>query len=218
MKHVFVSGGTGYIGRALISRLVARGHSVTALARKGSEHKVPPGCAVRIGNALDPQTFSAAGFDTFIHLVGTPHPAPWKAAQFRSIDLPSLRASATSAVRDRLEHFIFLSVAQPAPIMRSYIQVRAQRERIILAVGLHSTILRPWYVLGPGHRWPAFLVPFYWLAARFKKTRDGARRLGLVRLDQLIDTLVWAVEHPASETRRLGVQQIVELSRVASHM
>jgi hypothetical protein len=61
-------------------------------------------------------------------------------------------------------------------------------------------------------------MPFYWLAARFEKTREGARRLGLVRLDQVIDTLIWTVEHPTSETRHLGIQQIVELSRVASHM
>jgi len=29
--NVFVTGGTGYIGRALITALVARGHAVTAL-------------------------------------------------------------------------------------------------------------------------------------------------------------------------------------------
>ena len=28
---------------------------------------------------------------------------------------------------------------------------------------LHATILRPWYVLGPGRRWPVMLLPAYWL-------------------------------------------------------
>jgi uncharacterized protein YbjT (DUF2867 family) len=151
-------------------------------------------------------------------LVGTPHPAPWKGEQFRSVDLPSLCSSVTSAARDGVQHFIFLSVAQPAPVMRAYIQVRAECERIICDAGLHVTVVRPWYVLGPGHWWPAFLKPAYWLAARIGTARDSAQRLGLVRLDQMIRTLVWAVEHPTLETRALSVQQIVELSGVAPHM
>ena len=218
MKHVFIAGATGYIGRALIPPLIARGHSVTALARKGSEHKIPAGCTILVGNALDATTFSAAGCDTFIHLVGTPHPAPWKGEQFRSVDLPSLRASVTSAARDGVQHFIFLSVAQPAPVMRAYIQVRAECERIICDAGLHATVVRPWYVLGPGHWWPAFFKPVYWLAARIGTSREGAQRLGLVRLDQMISTLVWTVEHPTLEMRALSVQQIVALSRLAPHM
>ena len=38
--HYFVTGGTGFIGRFLIPRLLARGGSVHVLVRPGSEHKV----------------------------------------------------------------------------------------------------------------------------------------------------------------------------------
>jgi uncharacterized protein YbjT (DUF2867 family) len=112
------------------------------------------------------------------------------------VDLPSLRAAVTTAARDGVQHFIFLSVAQPAPVMRAYIQVRAECERIICDMGLHATVVRPWYVLGPGHWWPAFLKPVYWLAARIETSREDTQRLRFVRLDQMIRTLVWAVEHP----------------------
>jgi hypothetical protein len=56
--------------------------------------------------------------------------------------------------------------------------------------------VRPWYVLGPGHRWPWILLPFYALAEMLPATRDGARRLGLVTLAQMTRALVHAVEHP----------------------
>ena len=36
-----------------------------------------------------------------------------------------------------------------------------------------ATIVRPWYVLGPGHRWPLALVPLYRLAERFPSSRKG---------------------------------------------
>jgi nucleoside-diphosphate-sugar epimerase len=56
---VFVTGGTGYMGRALISALLARGYRVTALVRPGSEGKLPLGCASVAGSALDAATFAA---------------------------------------------------------------------------------------------------------------------------------------------------------------
>ncbi|HEV7631811.1 MAG TPA: NAD-dependent epimerase/dehydratase family protein [Steroidobacteraceae bacterium] len=53
-RCVFVTGGTGYMGRALIPALLARGYRVRALARAGSTARVPPGAergAARTGDA-----------------------------------------------------------------------------------------------------------------------------------------------------------------------
>jgi uncharacterized protein YbjT (DUF2867 family) len=158
------------------------------------------------GHAL--AEFDCTGADTFLHLVGTPHPAPWKGPQFRAVDLPALKASVESARRAQIRHFIFLSVAQPAPVMRAYLEVRAECERIICAAGLSATISRPWYVLGPSHRWPLALQPVYALAERIPSLRDSARRLGLVTLEQMVDTIVWAVENPPAGTRSTGVPEI----------
>jgi uncharacterized protein YbjT (DUF2867 family) len=73
-----------------------------------------------------------------------------------------------------------VGVAHPAPAMHAYIAARSACEAELQASMLNATILRPWYVLGPGHRWPYALIPFYWLAKRIPSTREGARRLGLV--------------------------------------
>jgi hypothetical protein len=69
---------------------------------------------------------------------------------------------------------------------------------------LTATFVRPWYVLGPGHRWPYLLAPFYAAAEWLPATRDGARRLGLVTLAQMTRALVAAAESPpAAGTRRI---------------
>ena len=88
-QNVFITGGTGYVGRALIPRLLERGHEVRALVRQGSEQKLAAGCEAVIGNALDASTFAelVRPSDTFVQLVGVPHPSPSKAAEFQSIDL-----------------------------------------------------------------------------------------------------------------------------------
>src|SRR5262245_29085118 len=122
IRHIFISGGTGYLGGALLPALLARGHRVTALARRGSEGKLPAGCAVVEGNALDAAAFAGriAPADTLVHLVGTSHPAPWKAEEFRRVDLVSVQAAVAAARTAGVRHFVYLSVAQPAPAMHAY--------------------------------------------------------------------------------------------------
>ena len=118
--------------------------------------------------------------DTFVQLVGVSHPSPSKAIQFQEIDLASAKAAITAAEQAGVQHFIYVSVAHPAPVMKAYIEVRVAVEAMIRSSGLNATILRPWYVLGPGHLWPYALKPMYWVLERVPQTRDTARRLGLV--------------------------------------
>ena len=212
IHHVFVAGGTGYIGGRLLPALLERGHRVRALARRGSESKVPAGCEVSVGDPFDRRTFAEAiaPCDTFVQLLGVPHPSPRKAQQFLDIDLRSARESIAAAREQHIAHFVYVSVAQPAPAMRAYQQARHQAEEALAAAGLMRTIVRPWYVLGPGHRWPYLLLPVYAVLEALPSTRDSARRLGLVTLPQMIAALVDAVEHPPA------VERIVEVPEIRS--
>jgi NAD(P)-dependent dehydrogenase (short-subunit alcohol dehydrogenase family) len=133
-EDVFVTGATGYMGRQLSAALLARGHRA-------------PGVIAVAGDALRGESFAPAlsERDTLVHLVGTPHPSPWKAVEFRRVDLPSI-------------------------------------------------------------------VPFYRIAERIPSTREGALRLGLVTLGQMIATLVHAAEAPprSGTIRIIGAPEIRE--------
>jgi uncharacterized protein YbjT (DUF2867 family) len=151
-----------------------------------------------------------------VHLVGTPHPSPAKAAEFRRVDLASIRATTTAATRAQAAHLVYVSVAHPAPMMQAYIEVRVEGEALVAATGIPATILRPWYVLGPGHRWPYALIPFYALFRALPATREGARRLGLVTHRAMVASLLSAVlSPPAGGVRIVEVPEINSSSRVS---
>jgi uncharacterized protein YbjT (DUF2867 family) len=211
---ICVTGGTGYIGRRLIPLLTHRGHDVNAVVRAGSQNKLPGDVSVVIADPLkeDSYTESIRGCDTFVHLIGVPHPSPAKAAQFRAIDLPSVQIAVKAARDAGIRHFIYLSVAQPASMMQAFIAVRAEGEALIRASGMKATFVRPWYVLGPAHRWPCALLPFYWMAELLPVTCESAQRLGLVTISQMLNVLVWAVENPPADIRILDVPRMRELS------
>ncbi len=210
LRNVFITGGTGYLGRPLIQSLVARGHEVRALVRPGSESKLPKGCKAITGNALDADSYASqiAPADTFVQLVGVAHPGPAKAKEFRSIDFVSASGAIKAAAEADIRHFVYLSVAHPAPMMKAYIQVRAECEQILYDSGMNATVLRPWYVLGPGHWWPYGLLPMYKICERIPATRESALRLGLVTHAQMVTALAHAVESPCTGRRIIEVPEI----------
>ena len=89
-----------------------------------------------------------------------------------------------------------------------------REEELIRAAGFSSaTILRPWYVLGPEHRWPYALLPVYRLMELIPSTRETALRLGLVTHGEMVGALRHTVRESSRgyriveeyrEIRRLG--------------
>jgi uncharacterized protein YbjT (DUF2867 family) len=215
VSAICITGGTGYIGSRLIPLLTAGGHQVKAVVRPGSKNRLPPGVAGIVADPLtaDSYTESLRGCDTLVHLIGVAHPSPAKAAQFRAIDLPSIQVAVKAAREAGIGHFIYLSVAHPAPMMHDFIAVRAEGEALLRASGIKATFVRPWYVLGPGHWWPYALLPFYWVAELLPATRESARRLGLISISQMLRALVWAVDNPPDDVRILDVPKIRELDQ-----
>lgn len=213
MAKVFIAGGSGYVGRHLIPELLARGHEVIALVRAGSETKIPSGCRTVVGDALDGAGYRSAVSNehTFVQLTGVAHPSPSKGREFETID----RRSAMEAIRVAREagvrHFVYVSVAHPAPAMRAYIAARSACEEAIRESGLTATILRPWYVLGPGHVRPHVLRPIYWLAERLPATSEGAKRVGLITIRQMTAALAQAAERPPEGVRIVEVPEMRRL-------
>jgi uncharacterized protein YbjT (DUF2867 family) len=194
---------------------VARGHWLTLLVRPGSERRAPAGCELLAGDPLGAASYAYQPADTVLLLVGTPHPAPWKGARFEAVDFTAGLAAAEALARRPARHVVYLSVAHPAPAMRAYWRVRERVEALLAATGVPATFLRPWYVLGPGHRWAHLLRPLYRLAERLPATRDTARRLGLVTLAQMRTALVAAIEEPPARGTRVVDVPAIRAARLA---
>ncbi|MES2356219.1 MAG: hypothetical protein V4568_17805 [Pseudomonadota bacterium] len=69
-------------------------------------------------------------------------------------------------------------------------------EAAVRGAGVPATIVRPWYVLGPGHRWPYLLMPIYAVLRRLARTKESAERFGLVNLQMTVNALMAAVVTP----------------------
>src|SRR5262249_33071546 len=124
MPHrIAITGASGYLGRHLTTGLLGRGHQVRALVRPGKAQRVAPGAESVELDPFDVNELAPAlqGCNTVVHLIGTPHPNPSKAAEFLRVDLASARVCIAAAARcaPALPHFVYVSVAHPAPVMET---------------------------------------------------------------------------------------------------
>src|ERR1041384_2670078 len=119
--RALIAGATGYIGSRLAPLFVERGHAVTALARSSSSARVPQGCRAVISDVFDADSYADAArdHDTLVHLIGVASPSPAKAELFETVDLASACVAANAALRAGIRHIVYVSVAQPAPVMRA---------------------------------------------------------------------------------------------------
>jgi len=72
--NIFVTGGTGFVGRRLVSRLVGEGHTVTVLSRsERASDRLPHGASFVLGDPTEPGAWqeSVKGQDCIINLAGT---------------------------------------------------------------------------------------------------------------------------------------------------
>ena len=215
-QQIFITGGTGYIGSRLIKALLEENNfSIKALIRKGSENKLPEGCEIIFGNALDAASYSyhIAEGSIFIHLIGVAHPSPAKKEAFQKIDWVSIQEAVKACKEKNITHFIYLSVNQfPSGIMKDYQEVRAAGEKLIIESGMNASFIRPWYVLGPGHWWPVLLKPIYWLAYLFPGAKEKAMQRDLVTIKQMINTLMYTVKHTATDIKSYEIADIQKMN------
>lgn len=109
--RVLVTGGTGFIGRALVRRLLARGDAVTVLSRRPAKAAALFGAGVSVWRDLSEWTPETA-FDAIINLAGEPIvDRPWTDARRRV--LRDSRIGVTEALLQAMRQ----SVRKPAVLL-----------------------------------------------------------------------------------------------------
>ncbi len=149
--RIALTGGTGFVGGALIDQALAAGHEVRALARKV---QAPRDSVTWVAGDLaneDALAELVMGAQAVIHvagLVNAPSPAAFDAA-----NVEGTRTVLNAALAAGVERFVFVSsLSAREPQLSAYGASKARAEPLVRAAAIDWTIVRPPAVYGPRDR------------------------------------------------------------------
>ena len=204
----FVTGASGFVGRAVCAELLARGHQVTALVRRpGSE---PAGTIAVQGDLThaDPvsQALQDAAPDCVIHL------AAEIATQRDLAKIEEVNVHGTSRLIGACEtatdaRLIFMSTVvtgdaggallneeSELPVQTEYGRSKQRGEELVRESGLHGVILRPSHIYGAGGWYAAELVKRLRAPGRLVVIGSGRNWWDVVRVEDVATACVDAAE------------------------
>jgi uncharacterized protein YbjT (DUF2867 family) len=207
---ILITGGTGFIGRALVRNLNDAGLPIRVLLRPSPETpSLPKGVAVEvaISSLNDPRGLRGAmvGVETIYHLAGAEHQGA--SGNLLGTDIQGTQALVDAAVDAGVRQIIFLSHlgadrASAYPVMKS----KAIAEEHIRRSGLDFTILRSSLVFGPQDSFTVGLAQLLSaIPAIFLVPGDGRSLVQPIWIDDLVMCLAWVLED------RLTTNQTIEV-------
>ena len=207
--RVFVTGGSGFVGAAVVSKLLARGHSVNALTHRRTLQGVADRVNVIRGDLFDASVLEAcmAGCDAVIHLVGIIFEKRSQRVTFERIHVGGTRAVVDAAKRAGVRRYLHMSALGTRPNAASkYHQTKHAAEEYVRASGLDSTIFRPSMIHGPRGEFmrteaawarrramPYLFMPYFGAGPL---GRGGTGRLQPVFVDDVARAFADALERP----------------------
>jgi NADH dehydrogenase len=219
---ILITGGTGFIGQALVRHLAALGHPVRMLIRPSLKSpELPRGVPVEVAvsSLVDARSLSAAlvGVETVFHLAGGEWAGP--RADLLEIDILGTQAVAQAAAEAGVRRFFYLSHlgaerGSAFPVLKA----KAIAEEHIRRSGVPYTILRSALAFGTNDHFTTGLVqilyalPFIYLAPG-----DGRTLLQPIWVEDLATCLTWAMDDPetANQTYEVGGPEYLSFAQVA---
>ena len=216
-----VTGGTGFIGRALLRHMFDAGHPLRTLIRP-SPHtpRLPLGVPLEVAVASlnDPRGLRAAlgGVDSVIHLASAE--GHGNRGDLLSTDIEGTRNLAEAAADAGVKRFVYISQLG-ADRMSAFAVNKAKgiAEEHIRRSGVPFTILRTSIVFGPEDHFTLPLTRLLRAAPGFFPLPGGGRAvIQPLWIEDLVTCILWTFENPEMEnqTYEIGGSEYFPLRQV----
>lgn len=199
--RVFVTGGTGFVGRQVVGRLLAAGHEVVCLVRSGSQRKLAPHPKLLChpGDVTLPASLGGGldGCDAVIHLVGIIREFPRRGVTFERLHRDATANIVQAAERAGIRRYLHMSAnGTREGAVSPYHRTKWLAEEIVRASNLAWTIFRPSLIYGPGDQFVNMLAGQIRRLPLVPVIGDGNYRMSPVAVEDVARGFVRALERP----------------------
>ena len=211
---VCVFGGTGFLGRRIVRRLRAHGHSVRVASRHPARSRSLFANEDRIellrADVEDEQSVAAALADTHGAVNAVSLYVERGGRTFRSVHVRAAERLAAQARRAGVRHFAHVSgIGADARSDSPYIRSRGEGVLAVQAAFPGAKIVRPAVMFGPDDAFLTTTVKLLKTLPMFPLFGDGRTRLQPVSVEDVSEAVVRAFAHDAA-VYELGGPRIYE--------
>lgn len=194
---IVVLGGTGFVGRHLVSRLAADGHAITLLSRNlglHAERLLPPGVAIREADVYDPDVLREAftGADAVVNLVGILNEKGDNGRGFRRAHVELTKLVLAAMQLAGVRRLLQMSSLNAGRGHSHYLKSRGEAEAAVKASGLDWTIFEPSVIFGRGDGLFCRFAALLKLAPVMPLARAGAK-FAPVHVGDVVEAMVRAL-------------------------
>ena len=197
---LLLTGATGLVGSALLSRLLAEGAQVRCLVRdprRLGAKRVR--VQIALGDLSDPPSFRNAlrGVGTVVHLAGSIRDQP--RGPIEELNGIATWRMVEAAERSGVERFVFFSALDVSTHHRArFFRAKALAEQAVREARLHSTVFAPSLVYAPGDPWLTLLERLALLPVMLVPGR-GRAIYQPIWAEDVADCVIAALRAPAGE-------------------
>jgi NADH dehydrogenase len=225
MATVFVTGGTGFVGRAVVAALLAHGHRVRCLVRAGSvgQQSGPAGVEAVAGDVMQPLGLADAvrQADAVVHLVGIIREFPRRGITFERLHTGATEHVLGAAREAGVSRFLHMSALGTGPRARSrYHRTKWAAEEAVRASGLGWTIFRPSVIFGPGDGFVSLIAQLVRWFPVVPVVGDGRNRFQPVAVADVAEVFARALERPLTvgQTFEIGGPQAYTFDEIVDEV
>jgi len=211
MAPIFVTGGTGFVGKVVVRALQAHGFIVRCLVRPGSERDLRGFEAIeRVpGDVLTPKGLAASmqGCAATIHLVGIIREHPGLGITFERLHAVATANMVEAAQAAGVRRYLQMSALGTRTNARArYHQTKWEAEERLRGSGLEWTIFRPSVIYGPGDGFVTMLARMVRRLPVVPVIGNGKYQLQPVAVEQVAEAFARALtrEGTAGQTYEVG--------------
>jgi len=202
-QRVFVTGGTGFVGKHVARALLAHGFLVRCLVRPGSEHDLKGFASIdRVpGNVLEPDGLAPGieGCAAIVHLVGIIRERPGRGVTFERLHAQATRNMLELARKAGVPRYVQMSALGTRPGARArYHRTKWDAEEAVRASGLDWTIFRPSIIFGRGDAFVSVLARVIKRLPFVPVLGTGRYRLQPIPVEQVAEGFARAIRTPAA--------------------
>ena len=208
MLKIFITGGTGFVGKEIVKRLTKENVEIFMLVRNKSKSVPKKNIESIQGDILKPSTYekSLKKCDVLINIVGIIREIPKRNITFENLHVKAVRNLIETAKNSGVQKIIHMSAnGARKDAVSNYHKTKFLGETLVENSGITYTIFKPSVIYGQGDEFINMVAAFMKKTPVFSYFGNGKQPMQPVSVEEVSEIFVKSIYNKETDNKKFNV-------------